>query len=111
MTLEESVEWIISEGCSAIKKQNRNTVEGYKLERHEPVERYGQTFRCWMEFAVYKTAMQLQEWCPELSLEVELAGNDSTLKIDFEDKEQRRQLNKAIHMFFEQCRQAGIKIA
>lgn len=110
MTLEQSVEWIMREGYKAVKKNNQNTIEGRKLNRHEPIERYGLIFTCWREFIIYKVAMQLQEWSPGLTLEVELAGNDTTLTIDWDNKEQRRKLTTAIYKFLIECKKAGMKI-
>lgn len=98
MTTEDLIEDVIEKGVKAYRKNYRNNEQGIRLTRHEPVEVQGVTFTYWREYAVYKMAQYLQEICPSVSVEVILDGNDSTLKLEIDDAEQRR-INSTLYSF------------
>lgn len=98
MTTEEMIEEYISKGVKAYKKLNRNTPEGRKLERKEPVTIEGIEFSCWREYATYKVAECIHETLPEVKIDVELDGNNSTIQIEV-DKQEQRTLNHRMYKF------------
>ena len=71
MTTEEMIEQYISEGVKAYKKLNRNTPEGRKLDRKEPVNIEGIEFSCWREYATYKVAECIHETLPTVKIDVD----------------------------------------
>lgn len=90
MCTEDMVETVIEAGVKAYKKNYKNCPEGIKLFRKEPVVLFGIEFNCWREYAVYKMGQYLQELCPTLNIDVELDGNNSTLKLEMSDEEQKK---------------------
>jgi uncharacterized protein with NAD-binding domain and iron-sulfur cluster len=94
MTTEDLIEEFISAGVDAFKKNHRNSPQGIKLDRHEPVEIDGIEFRCWRELAVYGMAEWLRDELPDSDIEVVMDGNDSTLSVSMDDGEQRKVTGK-----------------
>lgn len=84
----ELIDYIVDQGMKAFKKLHGNCEEGRKLSRHEPVEMDGFVFTYWREFVVYKMAQYIQEMCPSAEVEIDLCGNDTSLKVGVTDGEQ-----------------------
>lgn len=97
MTTEELIEVFISEGVDAYKKNSGDCLEARKLNRHEPVIVDGHEFRYWREYAVYRMAEYIGEIIGD-SVEVELNGNDSTIKVELDDAQQKK-LNREMFLF------------
>lgn len=98
MTTEDLIEEFISAGVDAFKKNHRNSTQGIKLDRHEPVEINGVEFRCWRELAVYGMAEWLRDELPDSDIEVVMDGNNSTLIVSMDD-EQQRNVNGKMYAF------------
>ena len=89
MNTVQLIEKFIDAGVDAFKKNHRNSSQGRKLDRHEPVEIDGVEFRCWRELAVYGMAEWLRDELPDSDIEVVMDGNDSTLVVSMDDEQQR----------------------
>ena len=96
MTTEEILESFIEEGARSYKKLSRNSPEGRKLTRKEPVEIDGVEFSCWREYAVYKAAEHISSILPGVPISVDLDGNDTVIKIEVDSKEEQK-LNGALY--------------
>lgn len=73
------------------------------LDRHEPVEICGETFRTWRELAVYAMAEYIQEIMPNADVSVVMDGNNSTLSVSV-DEEEQRELNSKLFVFLKKWR-------
>lgn len=51
---EDFIEHLISMGVKAFKKNDRHSVDGRRIDRHEVVTISGVDFRFWREVGVYK---------------------------------------------------------
>lgn len=89
MTTEEMVEIFLDKGTWAYKTLNKNTVEGRKLWRHEPVEIEGHVFTCFREYTAYKMGEFFKDNLPEAEVVVTLDGNNSTIELTVSDEEQQ----------------------
>lgn len=66
------------------------------LDRKEPVALNGVTYTCWRELIIHCAANFIQEICPNADVQVMLDGNDSTLKVELTEEEQR-ELNSKLY--------------
>lgn len=82
MTTEEMIETLIQDAIKVYKHRYSKTWVGRQLQRHNPVKLDGIEFSYWREWAIYKTGQYLRELCPELSVDVELDGNDSSVSVE-----------------------------
>lgn len=98
MTTEEMIETVIEEGVKAYRRNYRNCPEGIRLTMKQPVVRYGITFNCWREYAVYKMGQYLKEICPTVDIEITLDGNNSTITCSMTDEEQL-EVTKVLYNF------------
>jgi len=103
MTTEELIENFINAGVDAYKKNYRNSKQGRMLDRHEPVEICGETFRTWRKLAVYSMAEHIQEIMPNADVSVVMDGNNSTLSVSV-DEEEQRELNRKLFVFLKKWR-------
>lgn len=85
---EDFIEHLISMGVKAFKKNDRHSVDGRRIDRHEVVTISGVDFRFWREVGVYFAGCYLLDQIPTLDVEVCLDGNDSTIKVELDDEEQ-----------------------
>ena len=98
MTTEDLIEEFIDKGIVAYKKLNRNSPEGIKLFRKEPVVIQGVEFSCWREWTCFKMAEYLHDTIPEMYVECNLDGNNSNIVIEVDDKQQQK-LNTAMYSY------------
>ena len=99
MTTEDIIERFIDEGLHAYKKNYRHkSLYARRLDRHEPIEIDGYEFSCWREYVVYKMAQYIKEIVPDSELEVDLDGNNSTIRLALSEEEQRK-LNGSLFSF------------
>ena len=79
MTTEQMLNELLEKTHYFIKDSFRKRIPAVAraLDRHEPIEVNGETFTYWKELICYNTADIINRRCPEISLEVELDGNDS----------------------------------
>lgn len=68
------------------------------LDRKEPVEINGQTYNCWQELIVVTCANIIAEYCPDIEIEVELDGNDSTLDVVLTEEDEKVITSKIYQM-------------
>lgn len=93
MTEEES-ERIISRlmivGNEAYKKNFRKYCPKLSrmLDRHETVEIEGQEYTCWRELVVVNMAKIIAEYCPDIEIEINLDGNNSTISAILSDRDE-----------------------
>lgn len=90
MTTEDLVETLIYEGMQSYKRNSRGSINGLRLSRHEPVQYDGYTFTYWREYATYKAAEYIKEIIPDCNLEVILDANNSIIKLELSDEEQKK---------------------
>ncbi len=92
MTTEELIETFMEAGTKAFKSERKKSSDARKLDRHETIELLpdGVKVSCWREFIAYKTAEWIQETIPTCTVEVELAGNDTTLSVELSDEEHEK---------------------
>lgn len=98
MNTEDLIEKIIDVSYPIYKRHSRGCVEALKLDRKEPVNIDGIIFCCWREYVCFKVAEYLRDKCPEAHIELELDGNDTTIKIEVDDFQQQ-QLNQKMYKF------------
>ena len=101
MTTEDMVERFIDEGIRAYKKNYRDrSLYARKLDRHEPIEIDGNEFTCWREYVCYKMAQYIMEILPTCNISVDLDGNNTQLRLELTDNEQRK-LNGSLFSFLQ----------
>ena len=103
MSTEELIEKIIDISYPIYKRNSRGCVEALKLDRKEPVDIDGMIFGCWREYVCFKVAEYLKDKCPEAHIELELDGNDTTIKIEVNDFQQQ-QLNQKMYKFLKESK-------
>lgn len=85
--IEEQIEYIIQLGIKAYKKRSRGSVNADRLYRHKTILIDGYEFNTWREYTMYKMALYLRTLSPNISLYLELDGNETELKVVGKDKE------------------------
>lgn len=90
MTTEEIIETFIEEGVAAYKKNYKNTILYRALQRHDDFIYEGQTFNYFRELSVYKTGQWIKEILPDVSVEVNLSGNESNIQLEISDEDLRK---------------------
>jgi hypothetical protein len=91
MKTEELIEAFMDAGLKAFKSERSRSSEARKLDRHETIELPpdGVKVSYWREFVAYKMAEWIQETVPTCTVELELAGNDTTLTVELTDEERK----------------------
>lgn len=81
MTTENMLEELLDKSYYFIKNTFRQKIPAVAraLDRHLPIEVNGETYTYWKELVCVETAGIINQRCPDISLEVELDGNDSRL--------------------------------
>lgn len=83
-------EMLIEEISRIMKKKYSNTKVYRMLQRHDVFKHDGYEFTSWKELSVYKAGQWITETIPSIKVEVELDGNDSSLKIEADDEDLRK---------------------
>ena len=96
MTTENLVENFIELAIKSYKKNGKGSQKARKLERHETIIVDGNEISCWREFACYKMAEWIAEEIPEAKVILDLDGNDSVIRIEVSEEEQRELNSKMI---------------
>lgn len=88
---ESLIEEFMEAGLKAYKSRRKSNPDAIRLDRHEPVELPpdGVVVTYWTEFVAYKMAEWIQETVPTCTVELELAGNDTTLTVELTDEERK----------------------
>lgn len=88
---ERLIEEFMEAGLKAFKSERIRSSEARKLDRHETIELPpdGVKVSYWREFVAYKMAEWIQETVPACTVELELAGNDTTLTVELTDEERK----------------------
>ena len=88
---ESLIEEFMEAGLKAFKSERKRSSEARKLDRHEAIELPpdGVKVSCWREFVAYKMAEWIQETVPTCTVELELAGNYTTLTVELTDEERK----------------------
>lgn len=88
---ERLIEEFMEAGTKAFKSERKKSSEARKLDRHETIELPpdGVKVSYWREFVAYKMAEWIQETVPTCTVELELAGNDTTLTVELTDEERK----------------------
>lgn len=104
MTTEEIIARYIDEGYNALRTHtSKRSPEIRKLIRHESVVIQGTEYSCLKEFAVERVAEEIRKILPEADIEVELGGNDSTLRVWLTEEEKRRLTTEFYAFLSEHC--------
>lgn len=98
MTTQDMVDQFLDLGYKAMLKHYRNCPEGIMLTRKEPIVIKDIEFHCWREYVVYLMAEYINDVVPDAEVEVELDGNESSLKLNM-NCEQQRKLNGTMANF------------
>ena len=99
METSDLIEQLIELGYQSYKRQNKNTIEWQKLQRHEPVIIEGQEFTCWREYVVYRTCEYIKDELPEAEVVCNLDGNNSNIELKIDDNEEIK-INMLLKNFF-----------
>lgn len=59
------------------------------LDRKEPVEIDGTEYTCWRELIIVTCGNIINDYCPDAEIEVEMNGNDSTIKAVLSDADEK----------------------
>lgn len=96
-TTEDFIEEIITKAISAYKKNSKGSLIARKLDRHEDVEIQGYIFNCWREYVCFKIGELIIDKVPTIKIEIELAGNETVIRLEMSDSEQQ-ELNRKLHL-------------
>lgn len=101
MSTEEMIEAVIQDGVDVYRHDYRNTKFGSRISRHEPVMIDGIEINYWRELAIYKTGKYLQQICPTVLVDIELDGNNSSIKIMINDDQDEKRIMNVLQNFLE----------
>lgn len=99
MTTESMLEELLDKSYYFIKNTFRQKIPAVAraLDRHAPVEFNGETYTYWNELACVESAKIINDRCPEISVEVELDGNNSRIVFPDLTDEQIRHMTSAVY--------------
>lgn len=89
MTTEDMLEGITMRVMKAYKRHSHDSKIGQKLNRHEVVDLDGTEVSYWREYTVYKMAEFVKDLDSSIKVDVYLDGNNSTLQLEMDDKQQQ----------------------
>ena len=91
MTSETIIEKLLDKAFICYKKAFRQNcpMVGRMLDRKEPVEIGGTEYTCWRELIVVTCGNIINDYCPDAEIEVEMDGNDSTIKAVLSDEDEK----------------------
>lgn len=98
MDNENIIDKLIDKAYRCYKKAFREhcPTVGRMLDRKEPVEIKGIEYTCWNELVVATCGNIINDYCPNAEVEVELDGNNSSLKVNLLSEEDEKVLQTAI---------------
>lgn len=91
MQNEEIIERLLDKAYTCYKRAFRKhcPLVARMLDRKESVEIEGQMYSCWQELIVVTCANIIAEYCPDIEIEVELDGNNSTLNVSLTEEDEK----------------------
>lgn len=88
MTTSEMIEELIQLSYRSYKRQSKGCLEASRLDRKQPTVIDGITFTCWHEYVCYKVCQYIKSKIPDAEVSLELCGNDSTVGVVLDDREE-----------------------
>lgn len=106
MTTESMLEELMDKSYYFIKNTFRKKIPAVAraLDRHLPVEVNGETYTYWNELACVESAKIINDRCPDISVEVELDGNNSRIVFPDITDEQIRHMTSVVYPMIREWR-------
>jgi hypothetical protein len=99
--MEKLIELLIEKSYHKYRKLGSSCYEGSMLTRKIPVEIDGIVFTGWYEYVCYKVCEYIKDKIPEAEIELVLDGNDSSVSLAVNEKEESILSAKIINLIEE----------
>lgn len=101
MTTGEMIEKLLELSYIKYKKLSKGCIEGRKLDRKETVTIEGIDFSCWHEYVCYRVCRYIKEKVPDAVVQLEIAGNNSTVSVELNDGDEKKLNSKMFNLIKE----------